>query len=351
MALLPLQHPWPEESHCHENRPHRLPGAPLPASADLYADTAGGEADAGDAREMKPSICYVAMRALSALALAFTLTVGADAATTGSLHLKIAHPDIPLAGGPNRFDYETVDPQHRLLFIAHLGSGIVTVLNLQTNSVVTNIKGVPGVHGVLAVPSLNEVFATATDQNRVDVISETDFHIIAHAPAGVYPDGMTYAPREHELFISDEAGQTETVVDTRTNKRVATIEMGGEVGNSQYDPVTHQVFVDVQTRDDIVELDPRTNKIVHRYRLPATCKDDHSLLLDAPARLGFVACDGNAKLLVVDMKTMHVLFIHKTGSGPDVLAFDAGLQRLYVASESGVVAMFHLKGNKLYQPP
>ncbi|MHB1303753.1 MAG: YncE family protein [Acidiphilium sp.] len=297
---------------------------------------------------MKPSIFSAVTRALSALALAFTFTAGADAATTGSLPLKIAHPDVPLAGRPNRFDYETVDPQHRLLFIAHLGSGIVTVFNLQTNSVVTNVKGVPGVHGVFAVPALNEVFATATDQNRVDVISETNFHIIAHAPAGVYPDGMTYAPHEHELFISDEAGQTETVVNTRTNKRVATIKMGGEVGNSQYDPVTHQVFVDVQTRDDVVAIDPRTNKIVHRYRLPRACNDDHSLLLDAPARLGFVACDGNAKLLVVDMNTMHVLSTHKTGRGPDVIAFDAGLQRLYVASESGVVAVFHLEGKKLH---
>ncbi|MEE3502919.1 YncE family protein [Acidiphilium acidophilum] len=296
---------------------------------------------------MTRSIVSTATRALGALALVFSFTAGADAATTGSLPLKIAHPDVPLAGRPNRFDYETVDPHHRLLFIAHLGSGIVTVLNLQTNRIVANIKGVPGVHGVLAVPALNEVFATATDQNRVDVISETNFHIIAHAPAGVYPDGMTYAPAEHELFISDEAGQTETVVDTQTNKRIATIQMGGEVGNSQYDPITHRVFVDVQTRDDVVAIDPRTNRIVHRYRLPDTCNDDHSLLLDAEARLGFVACDGNAKLLVLDLDTMQVLSIHKTGRGPDVLAFDAGLQRLYVASESGVVAVFHLEGKKL----
>lgn len=297
---------------------------------------------------MRRSVASIATRALAALAFVFAVSAGSDAAeTTASLPLKIAHPDIPLAGKPNRFDYETVDPQRRLLFIAHLGSGIVTVFNLRTNSVVTNIKDVTGVHGVLAIPSLNEVFATATNQNRLDVISEKDFQIIAHAPAGVYPDGMTYAPPQHEIFISDEAGQTETVFSTRTNKRVATIPMGGEVGNSQYDPISHLVFVDVQTRDEIVAIEPLTNKIVHRYRLPTACNDDHSLLLDSPARLGFVACDGNAKLLVVDMNTMHVLSIHETGHGPDVLAFDAGLQRLYVASESGVVAVFHLEGRKL----
>lgn len=296
---------------------------------------------------MKYSVLSAATRTLGAFAFVCLLTAGVGVAATTSLPLKEAHPDILLAGKSNRFDYESIDPQRRLLFIAHLGSGIVTVVDLRTNNVLANIRGVPGVHGVLAVPSLGEVFATATDRNRLDVISEKNFQIVAHAPTGVYPDGMTYAPPQHKLFISDEAGQTETVVNTRTNKRVATIPMGGEVGNSQYDPVSHLVFVDVQTRDEIVAIDPRTDKIVHRYRLPEACNDDHSLLLDSPARLAFIACDVNAKLLVVDLSTMHVLSIHKTGSSPDVLAFDAGLQRLYVASESGIVAVFHLEGNKL----
>jgi DNA-binding beta-propeller fold protein YncE len=154
-------------------------------------------------------------------------------------------------------------------------------------------------------------------------------------------------PDTRELFISDESGRTETVVDTRTNRRIATIPLGGEVGNSQYDPISHKVFVDVQTLDEIVAIDPRTNKLVARYPLPRTCRDDHSLLIDAPARLAFVACDDNAKLLLVDLTDMHVLSVHDVGRAPDVLAFDSGLRRLYVASERGVVAVFELNGKDL----
>ncbi len=296
---------------------------------------------------MKNAPARFATRRLGLLALAFVLNASATVASTPAVPLRMAHPDVPLAGKPDRFDYATIDPQRRLLFIAHLGSGIVTAVDLRSERVVANVPDVPGVHGVLAVPALGEVFATATDRNRLDVISEQTFRVIAHAPAGVYPDGMTYAPDVHELFISDEAGQTETVVDTRSNRRIATIPMGGEVGNSQYDPVSQRVFVDVQTRHEMVAIDPRSNAIVRRYRLPATCNDDHSLLLDAPARLAFVACDGNARLLLVDMNDMRVLSVHATGRDPDVLAFDAGLQRLYVASESGVVAVFQLEGRQL----
>lgn len=295
---------------------------------------------------MKNSVAQFT-RQLSLLALAFTLNASAAGASMPALPLQIVHADVPLPGKPDRFDYATIDPKRQLLFIAHLGSGMVTAVNLRSERVVANVRDVPGVHGVLAVPALGEVFATATDQNRLDVISEQTFRVGASAPAGVYPDGMAYAPGAHELFISDEAGQTETVVDTRSNRRIATIAMGGEVGNSQYDPVSHRILVDVQTRDEIVAIDPRSNAIVQRYRLPNVCNDDHSLLLDAPARLAFVACDGNARLLLVDLRNMRVLSLHRTGRDPDVLAFDPSLQRLYVASESGVVAVFQLDGRNL----
>ena len=82
----------------------------------------------------------------------------------------------------------------------------------------------------------------------------------------------------------------------------------------------------------------------------------HGVLIDAPARLAFVANEGNNKLLVVDLQTMRVTSEYETGKEPDVLAFDAGLQRLYVASESGRVTVFekvenHLKVLGTYTAP
>lgn len=284
---------------------------------------------------------------IAAFAAALAVLALPLAAQGSELPLRQVGADIPLPGKANRFDYASVDPQRRLLFLAHLGSGMVTAVDLRTNRVVANVEDVPAVHGVLAVPELGEVFASATGRNRLDVISEQTYRVMASAPAGTYPDGLAYARDTRELFISDESGRTETVVDTRTNRRIATIPLGGEVGNSQYDPISHKIFVDVQTLDEIAAIDPRTNKVVARYPLPKTCEDDHSLLIDAPARVAFVACDGNAKLLLVDMTDMHVLSVHDVGGDPDVLAFDPGLRRLYVASESGVVTVFALEGKEL----
>lgn len=276
-----------------------------------------------------------------------TAALTAAAAATPALPLRVERPDVLLPGKATRLDYASIDAQRRLLFIAHLGSGMVTAVDLRTDKVIANMPDVPAVHGVLAVPELGEVFATATGRNELDVISERTFQVIARAPAGVYPDGMAYAPNVKKLFISDEHGGTETVIDARTDRRVDTIPVRGHVGNSQYDPVSQRIYADVQTRDQIVAINPRSDRIVQRYSLPDSCQHDHGLLIDAPARLAFIACDDNAKMLVLDMKDMSVLSVHEVGRDPDVLAFDPGLRRLYVASESGVVTVFELKVRRL----
>jgi len=251
--------------------------------------------------------------------------------------------DIPLAGGSSRLDYESLDSRTGLLFIAHLGAGIVSVFDIKTQRIVANIPQVAGVHGVLAVPVLGRVYASATDDNQVAVIDERTLRVIARIPGGDYPDGLAYDPRDQKVFVSDEGGRTVTVIATRTSRRVATIVLGGEAGNTQYDPVGQRVYVDVQTLNQLVTIDPRRNRVVARTALPG-CAHDHGLLIDAPARLAFVTCDGNARLLVVDLRAMRVMSVQTVGADPDVLAFDTSAHRLYVAAESGIVSVFDEQG-------
>ena len=47
------------------------------------------------------------------------------------------------------------------------------------------------------------------------------------------------------------------------------------------------------------------------------------------------------------MTDWNVASTYDIGNDPDVLAFDAGLKRLYIAAESGVVAVFKEDGHSL----
>lgn len=282
-----------------------------------------------------PEPAIVAAAALAGLLL-FPLSGRADGAAS-QMPLSVVA-DMPLTGDTTRWDYASLDPRSHRLFLAHLGDSVVTVFDTRANRVVADIPGIGHVHGVLVVPELNRVYASATRTDEVVAIDADTLKVIARMPGGAYPDGMAYAPPAHKLYVSDETGETETVIDTRSNRRVATIPLGGEVGNTQYDPVTGHIFVNVQSRRQLVEIDPATDAIVARNDLPGA-KGNHGLLIEASRRLAFIACEGNDKLLVLDLNSRQIRATFGIGHDPDVLAYDAGAALLYVASESGTVSL------------
>jgi DNA-binding beta-propeller fold protein YncE len=251
---------------------------------------------------------------------------------------------VPLQGGSSRLDYASVDPGRHRLYMAHLGGGLVIVFDTKKRRVVKSITA-PGAHGVLAVPSLGRVYATATNDRQLLTIDERTNRVVARASAGEYPDGIAYDADHRLVFVSDESGGAE-IAFTAGGRRVGSVDLGGEAGNVQYDSVTKHILADVQTRNEVAVIDPRTKRVIRRVSLPG-CDHDHGLNVDAPRRLAFVACDGNSKLLTLDLRTMKVVGTAGIGGSPDVLAFDPGLRRLYVAAETGEVAVFQERGRRL----
>ena len=274
------------------------------------------------------------------IAAVFALSTFRPASASGTLPLvRVA--DVALPGNPTRLDYQSLDAKKHLLFIAHLGDSAVIVVDTKTRRVVTTVPNVSDVHGVLAIPQLNVVYASATGTNEVVAISESTLKVFARTNGGVYPDGMAYDPVTHRLFVSDEHGRTETVIDTKSKERIATIPLSGDVGNSQYDPVSRHIFVNVQTLGQLVEIDPATNAILGRTSLSgAGCIGNHGLLIDSRNRRAFVACEESATLILLDMRTKRIQGNWTTGENPDVLALDPGTHHLIIAAESGVVSMF-----------
>jgi len=254
--------------------------------------------------------------------------------------------DAPLTGRATRWDYASLDPTRHRLFLAHLGDSVVTVFDTRRQQVIADIPGISSVHGVLAIRGLDRVYASATGTNEVVAIDATRLKIVARTPTGDYPDGMAYAPKAHKLYVSNEHGGSDTVIDVRSNRRVTTIPLGGEVGNTQYDAGSGHVFANVQTRGVLAEIDPGTDRVVARIALPGA-KGNHGLYIDAPARLAFIACEDNARLLVLDLRNHRVVASFQVGDGPDVLAFDPDPGLLYVASESGELALFEVKGRNV----
>jgi YVTN family beta-propeller protein len=274
-------------------------------------------------------------------ALLMVLHPADPAAAEGPRPLLEAVGDYRLPGGTGRWDYMSIDPSSASLVLAHLGESSVVVVDMRAKTVRGQVRHVAQVHGVLAVPELGRIYATATGSDELAVIDAKRLAIVARVPVGRYPDGLAYAASAGKIYVSDKEGHTESVVDVRTNRRIGTIALGGTVGNSQYDPGSGHVFVNVEGRGELVEIDPARDRVAGRIRLPGAA-GNHGLLVEPTSRLAFVACEGNDKLLVVDLRERKVTAGFEVVGEPDVLAYDPGPGILYVATESGPVHLFRV---------
>jgi DNA-binding beta-propeller fold protein YncE len=254
--------------------------------------------------------------------------------------------EIPLPGDNSRFDYASLDAQRGLLFFAHLGASEVVEVDVRAGRVVRTIPNISQVHGVLVVPPLNRVYATATGTNQVVAIDESTGAELGRGSTGDYPNGLAYDPHRNAIWTTNLTAGTETVVDATTLQPRGTVDLGGEVGNVGYDPDSDRMLVAVHVRNDVAVIDPAAMSVVQRVGLPG-CDHPHGLAIDAPDRLVFVACQGNATLVTVDQATWGVVASNPIGDRPDVLAYDGGAHRLYVAAESGTLTMLDLRDHKL----
>jgi DNA-binding beta-propeller fold protein YncE len=262
--------------------------------------------------------------------------VGSSAAELPPLKLV---GDVPLSGPAVRFDYQSIDAANNRLYLAHMDADQLVVFDTKSRSIIATLPGFPSVHGVIAVPELNRVYASATGDHKVVAIDAETWKIIAKAGPIHYPDGLAYAPGVRRIFVSDEHGNADAVIDAVANALVKTIPLGGNAGNTVYDPGSGKILVAVSQKGELVMIDPASASIIGRYSLPGI-EGPHGVVLDVSARLAFVAGEGNNKLAVFDLSSMRVLGTYAVGRSPDVLAFDPGLKMLYVAAESGQVTVF-----------
>lgn len=247
--------------------------------------------------------------------------------------------DIPLPGRATRMDYADLDTRTKRLYVSHLGDNLVLVFDIVRQRPIKEIRGVPGVHGVIVDAASGTVFATATKKDTLVEIDGKTLRIVARVPAGHHPDGLAYDPVEGRVFVSDETGKTVDVIDVPTVRRMSEIPVGGEVGNTRYDPVSGLVFSAVQSKDEIAVIDPRADRVLRRVPVENGCYP-HGLVIEPGGRFAFVACQKKSVLIGLDLENGRERIRSGVGSDPDVLALDPVRFRLYVASESGVVSVF-----------
>src|SRR5215467_2884644 len=105
---------------------------------------------------------------------------------------RVATIDLPGPRG-QRFDYLTMDYDDHYLLSAHLGPGILYVIDVRTNQLIKAIPRVPEITGLEYVPGLKKVYTSNRGETKVGVIDLKQMRVVARIPLTDKPNGSTYA--------------------------------------------------------------------------------------------------------------------------------------------------------------
>src|SRR5882672_1740716 len=117
---------------------------------------------------------------------------------------------IPL-GGQGLWDRMAVDTAARRLYVPR--DTHIAVLDADSGSVVGDVLGLQGVHGVALAPELGRGFASNGRANTVTIFDLKTFNVIATARTGRKPDAVVYDRSSNLVFSLNLNDQSITAID------------------------------------------------------------------------------------------------------------------------------------------
>jgi len=251
---------------------------------------------------------------------------------------KIAAIDLPGPKG-QRFDYLTMDDEDHYLLSAHLGPGILYVIDVRTNKIVKSIVGVPGITGLEYVPELRKVYTSDWGEEKIGVVDLHSMTVTKRLPTAAKPNGSAYAAAFRKVYVVNTLGKAVAVVDVDKDEIIKTLKFNSETGMPGYDSVARRVYVNLRSTNEVAEIDPSTDLIVGKYPV-AGCRYNHGMAVDSEHHRAFLLCGGSKTLTVFALDSHRVIVNLPLAQGADVVKFDPGLRRAYAACSSGVIGVY-----------
>lgn len=291
------------------------------------------------------------LRGLGAVVLALVLVV---AGTTIWL-MRVATPGpaqslkferfilLPEHGMLNVLDYLTLGDH--ALFVSGTSSGSVFKVPL-ANGAVQEAVGPPRVHGVALTSGL--AFVTRSEANVVDVFDAATLRSLKRIPVADDADAILYDPSSRLVYVANGDAQLATLIDPMRKVVVGTVLLGGKPEFPVSDPRSRLVYQNLESTNEVVAVDLTARKVIGRWPL-AGCEGPTGLAIDAEANRLFAVCSKNAKFVAFDLLQHRVVASLDIGSGPDSVAFDPGLRRIYSTGLAGELTVIGVDDARRYK--
>jgi YVTN family beta-propeller protein len=121
-----------------------------------------------------------------------------------------------------------VSPDGKRAFVANIGSGSVTVVDVDAGSVLTDIPTGAGAEGIDIRPGGAEVWVANREANTISVIDTSRAAVTATIPAAEFPIRVKFTPDGRRALVSCAKSGDVIVFDAAARKEIRRISMDRE---------------------------------------------------------------------------------------------------------------------------
>ena len=259
--------------------------------------------------------------------------------------------ELPKSGGLlTVLDYLTLSDH--TLFVTNESSGALFKIVLDSSKpaagIVSEMPGSGAAHGVALLPGANVAFMTRSETNMVDVFDPESLQQLVSIPVADDADAILYVPSGKLVYVANGDAKLATLIDSEKRITVGAIPLPGKPEFPALDPKTGLLYQNLVDINSIAAIDLDKRSVVGQWSL-APCKGPSGMAIDSVQRRLFAACSRNAKLVVFDLETHRVITSLKIGGGPDAVAFDQTLHRIYAAGRAGKLTVIQQDGPDAYR--
>ena len=238
-------------------------------------------------------------------------------------------------GGEGGWDYLTLDPESRHLFISR-GTHVM-VIDADSGKPVGDIPDTPGVHGIALAPEFGRGFVSNGREGTVTIFDLSTLKVINKVKdVGENPDAILYDPASKRVFTFNGRSHDSTAIDAATGTIAGKIPLDGK---PEFAVTTGagEVFANLEDKSEILAIDPKQLKVKSTWRL-APCQEPSGLAIDVASRRLFAGCD-NKMMAVVDADTGKVIATPAIGEGVDADRFDPETKLAFASCGEGVLTV------------
>ncbi|MHC8361796.1 YVTN family beta-propeller repeat protein [Pseudomonas sp. LS2P72] len=221
-----------------------------------------------------------------------------------------------------------VSPDGTRVYVCNSVSNTVSVIDTATDQVLTNISVGFNAIGIAFSPDGTRAYVGNMGSTTVSVIDTATYQVLTNIPVGNYSYGIAVSPDGTRAYVSNQGSTTVWVIDTATYHVLTTIQVGDRPHGLAFSPDGTRVYVCNWVSNTVSVIDTATHRVTH---IPVGM-NPNEIAFSPDGTRAYVSILFNNMVSVIDTATYQVLTNIPVGKYPMGIAVSPEGSRAYVCN-------------------